>query len=168
MTPPLLRLFAYGSLKRGFNNHNLYCRGVRSVEAAHTPGKLYRMPTGYPALVLPEGRLLARGSRLAHADLETQRRIETKGVQTATPLTSLAPWGGNRVYGELLSFADPAGRLRAIDALEEFRPGHKNRYERVLILVYSRIHQAELLAWTYVAGDLSPGRRFIPTGKWTG
>jgi hypothetical protein len=67
-----------------------------------------------------------------------------------------------------LTFADPAGRLRAIDALEQFRPGRNNRYERVLILVYSRIHQAELLAWTYVAGDLSPWRRFIPTGKWTG
>lgn len=53
MTLPLLRLFVYGSLKRGFDNHHRYCRGVRSVEETNTAGKLYRLPTGYPALVLP-------------------------------------------------------------------------------------------------------------------
>lgn len=168
MNPSLLRLFVYGSLKRGFNNHNLYCRGVRSVEVAHTPGKLYRMPTGYPALVLPQGRLLARGSGPARADLEIQQRIEKNAVATGTALASPGRWGGNLVYGELLTFADPDGRLRSIDALEQFRPGRKNRYERVLILVYSRTQRAELLAWTYVAGDLSPQREFILTGRWTG
>jgi len=166
MTLPLLRFFVYGSLKRGFNNHHRYCRGVRSVEVTNTAGKLYRLPTGYPVLVLPESRLLARGSGDPLVDLEAAQRIERKAVQTGTALTSPPPWGKNRVRGELLTFADPIGRLRAIDALEEFRPGHKSRYERVLIEVYSPCHQADVLAWTYVAGSLPPRRRLIPSGKW--
>jgi len=168
MTLPLLRLFVYGSLKRGFNNHDLYCRGVRSVEETDTPGKLYRLPTGYPALVVPESRLLARGGGDLRADLEVQQRIERKAVETGIPLPRSPAWGKSRVYGELLTFGDPVGRLRAIDALEEFQPGYKSRYERVLIQVYSRCHQADLLAWTYLAGSLSSRRRLIPTGRWAG
>lgn len=168
MTLPLLRLFVYGSLKRGFSNHHRYCRGVRSVEPASTAGKLFRLPTGYPALVLPESRVLARGGGDARVDLEAQQRPARKVVQTGTALPSPPGWRENLVHGELLTFADPVGRLRAIDALEEFRPGHQSRYERVLIQVYSRRLQADVLAWTYVAGSLSPRRRLIPSGKWAG
>jgi gamma-glutamylcyclotransferase (GGCT)/AIG2-like uncharacterized protein YtfP len=168
MILPLLRLFVYGSLKRGFNNHDRYCRGVRSTEDTHTPGKLYRLPTGYPALVLPASRLLARGTGDPLADVEVQERLGRKLVQTRTGFPNPLRCGNNRVYGELLTFVDPAGRLRAIDSLEEFRPGHKSRYERVLIAVYSRCRQGEVLAWTYVAGPLSPQRRLIPTGRWAG
>ena len=165
MTPLLLRLFVYGSLKRGFNNHDRYCRGVHSIERTHTPGKLYRLPSGYPALVLPENRFLARGTCDPLADLEAQRRIENH-ARGATDGT--APRGLGRVDGELLTFADPIGRLLAIDGLEEFRAGQKSRYDRVLVLVYSPARRAEVPAWTYVAGDLSPHRRLILTGKWTG
>jgi gamma-glutamylcyclotransferase (GGCT)/AIG2-like uncharacterized protein YtfP len=162
-----LRLFVYGSLKRGFSNHDRYCRGVRSVEGTHTAGQLYRLPTGYPALVLPASRFLARGTANPLADMAAQEDPERKVVPTATGCTSL-PTGRNRVHGELLTFADPADRLRAIDALEQYQPGHKSRYERVLIRVYSRCRQAEVLAWTYVAGPLSNQRRLIPTGRWAG
>jgi gamma-glutamylcyclotransferase (GGCT)/AIG2-like uncharacterized protein YtfP len=159
--PPLLRLFVYGSLKRGFNNYYRFCRGVQSVEMTCTPGKLYLLPTGYPVLALPASRLLARGSSDPLADLETQQRID----RTIVAAGSLAP-GWSRVRGELLTFADPLDRLRAIDALEEFRPGRKGRYERVLVRVYSRLKQGEVLAWTYVAGPLAAGRRIILTCKW--
>jgi gamma-glutamylcyclotransferase (GGCT)/AIG2-like uncharacterized protein YtfP len=165
MSLPLLRLFVYGSLKRGFNNHDLYCRGARSAEPAATPGRLYRLPTGYPALTLPASRLLARGSRDPLADLEAQQRIERMLAATETPCV---PRGKIRVDGELMTFANAVDRLRAIDALEEFRPGRNNRYDRVLIRVYSRCHQANVLAWTYLAGPLSAQRRLIPTGKWVG
>jgi gamma-glutamylcyclotransferase (GGCT)/AIG2-like uncharacterized protein YtfP len=162
MPLPLLRLFVYGSLKRGFGNHRRYCRGVRSVEVISIPGQLYRLPSGYPGLVLRESRILARGTRNLLADLEAEQGVQRKGVPTG----ALA--GERHVRGELLTFADAADRLRAIDSLEEYHPGHKSRYERVLIEIYSRCRQTEVLAWTYVAGPLSPRRRLIANGRWTG
>jgi gamma-glutamylcyclotransferase (GGCT)/AIG2-like uncharacterized protein YtfP len=163
---PVLRLFVYGSLKRGFNNHELYCRGVRSVETACTQGNLYRLPTGYPVLALPASRFLAWGSRDALADLAAQQRLDDGAVPTGTSITNSLVPGRSRVWGEILTFANPVDRLRAIDALEGFRPGHKSRYARVLIRVYSRLDRLEVLAWTYVAGPLAAGRRLIPTGRW--
>jgi gamma-glutamylcyclotransferase (GGCT)/AIG2-like uncharacterized protein YtfP len=164
MTVPLLHLFVYGSLKRGYNNHDVYCRGVRSVETTNTPGKLYLLPTGYPVLVLAASRFLARGSRDPRADLEVQQRAATEVVSAF--LSGSLALGRNRVHGELLTFGNAEGRLRAIDALEGFRAGQRCRYERVLVRVYSSCYQAEIPAWTYVAGPLALGRRPIYTGRW--
>lgn len=166
MTTPPLRLFVYGSLKRGFNNHDIYCRGVRSIERTHTPGKLYRLPSGYPVLTLPESRFLARGTEDPFADLDAQERFERADLEA--PFTNAPSRGKGRVHGELLTFGDPTGRLRAIDSLEEFQAGHSSRYDRVLVLVYSPSRRAALPVWTYVAGALSSPRQRILTGRWPG
>ncbi len=167
MVFPVVRFFVYGSLKRGFDNHERYCRGLRSRELVETAGRLRLLVTGYPVLVLAPSRILAHGSSDPFADLETQQRI---AEQTPTSPSADCPsaLGRGRVHGELLTFADPADRLRAIDSLEEFRPGRKTDYERVLVRVDSRLSQGEVLAWTYVAGRLAAGRRLIPTGRWAG
>jgi gamma-glutamylcyclotransferase (GGCT)/AIG2-like uncharacterized protein YtfP len=162
-----LRLFVYGSLKRGYANHQRFCRGVHSMEDAEIAGSLFQMPTGYPVLRFPKGLILARGSGDLRADLETQQRLcEHLAAAKGSPSQPPSP-AGNRVHGSLMTFSDPIRRLRAIDGLEEFRPGRRSRYERVLIQVYSRIAQSQETAWTYIAGDLSPQGKRIPTGKWT-
>ncbi len=158
-----LRLFVYGSLKRGFANHDRYCRGVCSMEEAAIEGRLFQMPTGYPVLRIPESRVLARGSGDFSADVKLPERFagdlaDTAG-RTGRPGTSC-------VHGVLLTFGNPIDRLRAIDDLEEFRPGERSRYDRVLIAVWSRLGQREQPVWTYVAGDLSPRGSLIPTGTW--
>jgi gamma-glutamylcyclotransferase (GGCT)/AIG2-like uncharacterized protein YtfP len=162
-----LRLFVYGSLKRGFSNHNRFCRGVHTMEDTQIEGSLYLMPTGYPVMRLSESLLLARAATNCAADIETQERL-AKGLAAGTspPLPFRA--ATSRVHGTILTFANPVERLRAMDALEEFRPGHRNRYERVLIPVHSRSSQAEVPVWTYVAGELSPRGRRIPSGRWLG
>jgi gamma-glutamylcyclotransferase (GGCT)/AIG2-like uncharacterized protein YtfP len=52
-----LRLFVYGTLKRGFSNHRRLCRGLVRADAAEIRGKLYDLPAGYPALLIPEASL---------------------------------------------------------------------------------------------------------------
>ena len=158
-----LRLFVYGSLKHGFSNYGRYCRGAGSVEEAQIEGRLFQLPSGYPVLVLPQSRILVRGTCDVVGDLRSQaaEKFGQTGVSRSGRL------GESRVHGQLLTFAGSAARLRAIDGLEQFRPGRKNPYKRVLIEVYSRTRQAPVTAWTYVAGDLSTRGRLILTGKWT-
>ena len=52
-TTGLLRLFVYGTLKRGYWNHERFCRGVLSVEEAVVWGRLYELPSGIPVLRCP-------------------------------------------------------------------------------------------------------------------
>ena len=47
-----MRLFVYGSLKRGECNYHEVDRWVVSVVPARAPGRLYLRPDGYPALVV--------------------------------------------------------------------------------------------------------------------
>ena len=47
-------MFFYGTLKRGHANHDLYCRGYLHALEATVRGRLYHLPSGYPALVVPE------------------------------------------------------------------------------------------------------------------
>jgi gamma-glutamylcyclotransferase (GGCT)/AIG2-like uncharacterized protein YtfP len=161
-----LRLFVYGSLKRGFSNYSLYCRGSVSIEPTQIEGRLFQLPNGYPVLELPQSRILAHGTADLRADLSRQGSERT-APKTRIPVPGAGWPGKSLVYGELLTFAGTPARLRAMDGLEHFRPGRKNPYERVLIEVYSPTRQARMTAWTYVAGDLSPTGRLIPTGKWT-
>lgn len=162
----LLRLFVYGSLKRGFANHDRYCRGVCSMEEADIEGRLFQMPTGYPVLRIPETRVLARGSENVAADIEMQERLAAEVAAAARNRTSLLEGVAGRVHGVVLTFANAVERLRAIDGLEEFRPGRLSRYDRVLIAVRPRLAETGLPVWTYIAGDLSPRGREIPTARW--
>ncbi len=50
----LLRLFVYGTLKRGYWNHDPFCEGVLEIRDARIRGRLYEGP-GFPLLEVPEG-----------------------------------------------------------------------------------------------------------------
>jgi hypothetical protein len=45
-TSGMLRLFVYGTLKRGFWNHDRFCRGVLTVEDAVVRGRLFETNSG--------------------------------------------------------------------------------------------------------------------------
>lgn len=51
MSLPNLQVFVYGTLKPGYENHNLYCRD-RLLESrpAQVKGELYSLSLGYPAM----------------------------------------------------------------------------------------------------------------------
>jgi len=159
-TNGMLRLFVYGTLKRGFWNHDRFCRGVLTVEDAVVRGRLFETHSGIPVLEVPEKDILAVGTANPLADVATQAQV-TARMSNPEPTPDRLPnkgtgasWGP--VYGELLTFDDPESRLPAIDRLEGFHPGGPCLYRRVLVPV--QVNRADLPAWLYVSEDPISGR----------
>lgn len=155
----MLRLFVYGTLKRGFWNHDRFCRGVLAVEDAVVRGRLFETHSGIPVLQVPEEDILAIGTTNPLTDVATQAHV-TARMSNPEPTPDRhqenatgAPWGP--VYGQLLTFDDPESRLPAIDRLEGFHPGGSCLYRRVLVPV--RANGTGLPAWLYVVGDRLTG-----------
>ena len=163
-----LRLFVYGTLKRGFENHRKLCQGVRSVEAAEIRGKLYVLPAGYPALVIPKAAILSLGTADAAADVASQFRLQGEvnaGPRSADDPAGYVP-GLDRVQGEILIFDDGALRLPKFDHLENFRPGRQSAYLRVLAQVFARRSQDPVVSWVYVMSDPGPRAMRLRGGRW--
>ena len=165
-TNGMLRLFVYGTLKRGFLNHDRFCRGVLAVVDALVRGRLFETSSGIPVLQVPEEDILAVGTTNPLADVATQAHV-TARMSNPEPTPDRhqenatgAPWGP--VYGEILTFDDPENRLPAIDRLEGFHPGGPCLYCRVLVPV--QVNGADLPAWLYVSED-PISKRFTPLGE---
>ena len=159
-TNGMLRLFVYGTLKRGFWNHDRFCRGVLTVEDAVVRGRLFETHSGIPVLEVPEEDILAVGTTNPLADVATQAHVTARMSNPEPTPDRLpnkgtgAPWGP--VYGELLTFDDPETRLPAIDRLEGFHPGGPCLYRRVLVPVL--VNRAVFPVWLYVGVGQISGR----------
>jgi gamma-glutamylcyclotransferase (GGCT)/AIG2-like uncharacterized protein YtfP len=148
-------LFFYGTLKRGHANHDRFCLGALQVEEATLRGRLYDLPFGFPALVVPEEDVRATGSADPVHDASEQRRLND---------TELRPRNGPRVSGELFTFGDPEERLPALDRLEGFDPGGgPNLYRRVLVPAETS-EGAHVAAWVYAIEK--PSGTHLPGGRW--
>jgi len=165
-TRGMLRLFVYGTLKRGFWNHDRFCRGVLDVREAAVRGRLYEMHSSIPVLRVPDGYVLAHGNSDALADVATQVRFSEHLASYPEPTTKSATagdWG--RVYGKLLTFDDPETCLPAIDRLEGFRPGGPSLYRQLFvpICITGMVHPA----WLFIGdSSLRPNLRLIYSGIW--
>lgn len=146
------RIFVYGTLKQGFWNHDRYCRGAISVEEATVLGRLYRLPSGIPALMVPERSILAHGSADILADLALQRCLMVHGDECL--MQCVGEW--RDIEGELITLSDPARVLPPIDRLEGFHPDHISLYKRVLVAVMMPDNSYGT-AWCYVAGPATAG-----------
>lgn len=163
-TLDLLRLFVYGTLKRGYWNHDPFCAGALEIRDARIRGRLYEGP-GFPVLEVPDEDILARGTAEPLADVATQARLSSRMGSSPGPIPECAtagPWGA--VYGELLTFDNPESRLPAIDRLEGFRPGGSSLYRRVL--VRATVNGAREPAWVYTVETTGIKRRRIVSGCW--
>ncbi len=164
-TSAILKLFVYGTLKRGYWNHDRFCRGVLDVQEAMVRGRLYEIPSGIPVLQVPEVDILAHGTADPLADVATRARLSDRVALSleATPKNATpGDWGP--VFGELLTFDDPESRLPAIDRLEGFHPGGLSLYKRVLVPVC--ISGQISLAWVYVIAQKHRAWRSLPKGIW--
>ena len=157
MGEPALLMFFYGTLKRGHRNHDAFCRGGRFVDEASLRGKVYGLPLGYPALIVPEEDVLAVGTGAPLNDAAVQRRLARERGEARPP-------GGPLVFGELFAFDDPATRLPALDRLEGFDPeAGSSPYRRVLLPAVTASNDS-VLAWAYVVEATSGVH--LPEGRW--
>ena len=156
----IMRVFVYGTLKRGERNHDRFCRGVLQVEQATMWGRLYHLPVGYPMLVVPPPLILALGTGDYLADEQTELRL-SRELETS-PRTADTSIAGDwlPIAGEILTFDDPATRFPKLDRLEQFVPGGKSFYDRVLV---QPLPPAIGAVWTYIAtgGRLPEGAACI-------
>lgn len=159
-TNGLLRLLVYGTLKRGYWNHECFCRKAVSIEEAMIRGRLYELPSGIPALRVPGSDIVAAGTCDPLADAATQERLAGELVHLPDNGRIGEHW--DWVHGELMTFDDPGTRLPRIDSLESFCPGRPSLYRRVLV---PAICDATIVsAWCYVADEALLSAA-TPTGK---
>lgn len=167
-----LRIFVYGTLMRDWWNHPRYCEGYLDAQEAEVLGRLYQLPQGYPMLTVPEEAQLAAGTASAHADVATQARLDRVLALHPDLGGAIAlPDAWRPIHGELLTFTDPATRLRALDRLEGFLPGASSMYLRVLVPVMLAGSDVPRAAWAYVAPPagsdwLTRHAAHLPGGRW--
>ncbi len=153
-----IRLFVYGTLKRGFSNFQRFCPEVSEVVPAAVWGALYHLPVGYPMLAVPPEGILALGSadplNDARLQAETQRIFSWPGDRQKPAFceeTLCQP-----ILGEILTLADPVGQLPQLDELEDYQPPsrnqpqHQGEYHRVLM---TTCPPERMVIWVYVAPD---------------
>lgn len=147
-----MRVFVYGTLKQSQPAHSRYCGGCLAMQPATVPGRLYLSHTGYPMLVVPQSAILAMGTADRAADLEVEQRAAQSAQDQAAGETDSDV--SQLVQGELLSFDPDPRRLALLDAYEDFKPGERSLYHRVL--VQAQVADGIVPAWTYVTPSPPP------------
>ena len=153
-----IAMVAYGTLKRGYWNHEPYCSEAISIEPVTVRGRLYELGSGIPVLEVPGKDIVGVGSSDILGDLALQQRM------TSEPITHPECGGEDWqwIEGELVTLPDPVRTMPPIDRLEGFRPRGVCFYRRVLVpagLADKRV----VIAWCYVAGPGVAGM-LKPTG----
>jgi gamma-glutamylcyclotransferase (GGCT)/AIG2-like uncharacterized protein YtfP len=127
---PPLRLFVYGTLKRGGWNHGRHMTGYQSVEETTVRGRLRWLGAGIPILEVPPEDVLAVGTADHLADMRLAARLSRELAGQPRPEVA-GNW--DEIPGELFTFDDPETRLPPLDRLEGFQPdGEGSLYHRVL------------------------------------
>lgn len=162
-----IRLFVYGTLKRGCSNHEGFCKGFVSVQPGSLRGRLYAFSCGSPVVVVPPEDILTRATASPLESVAAQARFE---IQMASHGRGKArgadrPGGWRHIRGEILTFDDPESRLPLLDQFEEFFPSHPSPYERVLLPVYLD-DETILTAWVYALGLEARGLTLLNMDSW--
>ena len=159
----LLRLFVYGTLKRGYWNHGLFCNDAVSIKEASVQGQLYELPSGIPVLAVTKPDILAFGSVDTAADMYIQEHTPIPRGLTQYKM----PYSCKRIHGELITLGNPVESLPPIDILEGYRPSLPGIYWRVLLPIMVELTETIELAWCYVSAiPLPVGMRKISDTTW--
>lgn len=155
---PPIRLFVYGTLKRGYWNFERYCRNAVDIQPATVWGRLYQLSAGYPAIEVPETSILAHGTDDPAKDAEVQMKFSKEPFKF---FQHNGDW--YLVQGEIMSFYNPVQDLPPIDRLEGFRPFSESHYNRVLVPALHR--RKPVVVWLYQMRSPA-GAIPIPNGVW--
>ena len=153
------RLFAYGTLKQGSPVHDQLCRGVRSVLSARLWGRLYELPSGCPALLVPPE------ARLGDATPDAEADHVRLGASQHIPIAAFSREGWRPVVGQLITLADYRTVWPVLDAWEDAMPDSPVLFRRAIVRI-ERANGVPITAWTYIVPQLPEGSRELVTGEW--
>lgn len=156
--PEIVDPFVYGTLKRGFSNHRAFCARALKIREAAIAGYLYELPVGYPAVRIPQERILLEAGPDPTRDASRQRHHEAS-LHCERPDEG---WGS--VQGEWIRLPGPARTLPLIDALEGVRRDGRGEYRRAL--VPARTQEGPRALWVYWMLQLPPDAHYLPNGAW--
>ena len=161
----MLKLFVYGTLKRGYWNHDAFCQGVLDIRDAHLRGRLYEEPR-FPLLEVPVEDVLAYGTADPLADVATQAHLaERVGAlpQDVPESATAGAWGA--VFGERLTFDDLKKKpCPPSTGWRDSARGGAASSRRVLVPV--AVDGANDLAWVYTVEATPMRQRRIASGCW--
>ena len=145
-TPPKqdLRVFVYGTLKKGFGNHSFYCKDALKVEGAKIRGNLYQRGS-LPYASVTDYVCIA--TRKNETDFILQEKLQAEGNKGIFK-------GSECINGELVIF-DSWEDVSRLDSLEGFfttTEPNNNHYTRVLTTCKT-ISGKELSCWVFIIGD---------------
>lgn len=162
-----IRLFVYGSLKRGCSNHLPLCQSGLSINPATIRGRLALHSSGYPMAIVPEEDILATGTSDPLADAATES-LFTAILSHRTHAWGVSDLGGTDwgvIRGELIVFEDPGLHLPRLDDFENFHPDGFSWYRRVLVPA-SPEGGPPGPAWVYVCGGSAEGLQPLGSDSW--
>ena len=159
-----LQVFVYGTLKQGLSNHSPLCDSATSIVPARVWGRLYDLPAGYPAVVIPDEAIFALGTANPTADALAQNKTDVPEV-ACSPGSSCPAGDWDEIWGELVTFPCPEDALPGLDLLEEFMPHrpYDSLYQRVLVPATTATGVRP--TWIYTMGDPADGTR-LHAGVW--
>jgi gamma-glutamylcyclotransferase (GGCT)/AIG2-like uncharacterized protein YtfP len=146
-------IMTYGTLMQQQGNSH-YCRNAVNIEPATVCGRIYQLPPGYPALVVPPENIIAKGTNSPERDAKTQ--FEHNLTKPEFHIQT----GWREVHGELVTFDNPDSII-PIDRLES----HPRYYERVLLPV-RQANGFIIAAWAYIMYRIPTGSISLKSGRW--
>ncbi len=151
-----LRIFVYGTLKRGESNHPLMA-GHSEIWNAWTVGDLYDLGS-FPMLNVTrvKHRILALSHKNLQEDLQNQDEFSEKFAEKGRKLRLSKVVSGFPVYGDLVVFKGSEAFLgevlERLDGLEGFQGNALyDMYKRALVPVETM--EGVTTAWAYIKGD---------------
>lgn len=104
------RLFVYGTLRLGQTARSLLANSIKKTEAAHTSGRIYAFPMGYPGFTEGDGAGKVLGEVVWLTDLPATFGLldAYEGEDFARVIKQVTLATGEEVWSWIYTLADPA------------------------------------------------------------
>jgi gamma-glutamylcyclotransferase (GGCT)/AIG2-like uncharacterized protein YtfP len=160
-----LRVFVYGTLKKGFGNHSYYCEGAK-IQSAMIKGKLYQSGSlPYASIQYEDFECIA--SKKNEKDFAMQEDLQCE-VENGFLFNSFRD--SECIKGELITF-DNWEMISKLDSLEGFFSSDEsslNHYTRILTTCKTKTE--EYSCWVYNVGSKNTldGAELLSDGTFKG
>jgi gamma-glutamylcyclotransferase (GGCT)/AIG2-like uncharacterized protein YtfP len=104
------RLFVYGTMRQGQTARSLVANSIKSTQPAHTSGRIYAFPMGYPGFTEADATGKVIGEVLTLTDLPATFGLldAYEGEDFARVIKQVTVASGDEVWSWIYTLADPA------------------------------------------------------------